>query len=367
VLKAASQSATTNYQSVQIDCDNLGVVQHGNSAPKPLKEKQAQADVLRLMKHLIISQLFPVDYTWVASHQDDKKKWKHLTLREKMNVIVDKLAKAALITGIAEHIFISSNFPFEQLRFMVGNDKIQGSPKSAISEHWATNAAREFYHSQGILNKFDFNLVFWDGVDAVMAKYPRRFRGYVTKQVSKFCGTNRQLARIDRTGKHKDNCPSCGLPDESSKHITRCRDPGRMEMLAYSVKVLVDWMRTTHVPLDLVQLVEKYILSQDTLSWNDCLPSNCSTMLQTLATTQDMLGWDNFIEGRISKVFLSYVEPSLFSSRRRLSPKRWGIKFIGYVIALTHKQWLFRNSHVHFKKLEHCNRIAGHGVVIQAI
>ena len=77
-----------------------------------------------------------------------------------------------------------------------------------------------------------------------------------------------------------------------------------------------------------------------------------STLLETLATVQDRLGWDNFIEGRIGKVFLSYVQPHLSGRRRRLSPQRWGTTFITHIISLTHKQWLFRNSHVHFKKLD---------------
>ena len=132
----------------------------------------------------------------------------------------------------------------------------------------------------------------------------------------------------------------------------RCSDPGRRKMLVYSTNLIVDWMKSTRVPSEPVQMVEKYILAQDRLSWQDCLPPNPSTMLETLAEVQDRLGWDNFIEGRISKVFLSYVQPHLNGRRRRLSPRRWGTTFITHIISLTHKQWLFRNSHVHFKKLE---------------
>ena len=76
-------------------------------------------------------------------------------------------------------------------------------------------------------------------------------------------------------------------------------------------------------------------------------------MLESLAEVQDRLGWDNFIEGRISKVFLSYVQPSLSGQRRKcLSPQSWGTTFITHIISLTHKQGLFRNSHVNFKKLD---------------
>ena len=135
VLKAAAQTSHSCYEPVQVDCDNIGVVRHGNSASKKLKAKQSQADVLRSLKQLITSQVFDTIYEWVASHQDDKKKWKDLTLRERMNVIVDKLAKLALITGIVDQEFINSDFPFEQLRLRVGGKKITGSIKTAVSNH----------------------------------------------------------------------------------------------------------------------------------------------------------------------------------------------------------------------------------------
>ena len=63
-----------------------------------------------------MAQPFPTDYTWVASHQDDNKKWKHLSLRERMKVIVDRLAKRALINGIQRQEYISNDFPFEQVQ-----------------------------------------------------------------------------------------------------------------------------------------------------------------------------------------------------------------------------------------------------------
>ena len=73
------------------------------------------------------------------------------------------------------------------------------------------------------MNKFDFVLVWWEGVGKAMSDFPDDFHKFVTKQVSKFCGTNRQLSCIDPSVKNV--CPSCGQNDESSKHKTCCKDP----------------------------------------------------------------------------------------------------------------------------------------------
>ena len=62
VLKAASQLQSSPYAPVQIHCDNLGVVNHGNTPTRSLKEKQAQADALRILKHLIQTSPLEVIY-----------------------------------------------------------------------------------------------------------------------------------------------------------------------------------------------------------------------------------------------------------------------------------------------------------------
>ncbi len=53
VLRSASQDRGVAYTAQRIDCDNEGVVKHGNTASHPLKEKQPQSDLLRYLKHLI--------------------------------------------------------------------------------------------------------------------------------------------------------------------------------------------------------------------------------------------------------------------------------------------------------------------------
>ena len=113
VLNAASQDPSQQYKEVTVDCNNNGVVLHGNSPRRALKEKQTQADVLRVFKRLITEQRATIKMEWVPSHQDDKKSWNQCTLKEKINIQVDKLAKASPIAVVAENIYVDSGFPGE--------------------------------------------------------------------------------------------------------------------------------------------------------------------------------------------------------------------------------------------------------------
>ena len=53
ILRAATRNVPAQYQKILTYCDNKGVLNHDSQAKKEPKEKQAQFDVLRVMKTLI--------------------------------------------------------------------------------------------------------------------------------------------------------------------------------------------------------------------------------------------------------------------------------------------------------------------------
>jgi hypothetical protein len=54
IIKAAITGRNIlGHGPLTVRCDNMGVVQHGNSPPRPMLEKQPQSDVLRYFKGLM--------------------------------------------------------------------------------------------------------------------------------------------------------------------------------------------------------------------------------------------------------------------------------------------------------------------------
>ena len=92
ILRAATRNAAAQYQVVPTYCDNKGVLNHGNQAEKELKEKQAQFNVLHVMKTLIADSPVTSDFHWVEGHSVEKKGLSNCTHPEIMNDLVDKLA-----------------------------------------------------------------------------------------------------------------------------------------------------------------------------------------------------------------------------------------------------------------------------------
>jgi hypothetical protein len=74
ILNAAATGYKGKIPSVGADCDNNGVVTHGNTPNIPLQTNQTQANLLCIYKNLVPNQTFTVKYKYIQSHTDDSKK-----------------------------------------------------------------------------------------------------------------------------------------------------------------------------------------------------------------------------------------------------------------------------------------------------
>lgn len=347
VLRAASRKDSKDYCQVEVCCDNIGVVQHGNDPTSPLSEKQSQADTLRCLKQYINENPFEVVYKWVKGHQDDLLSWDELNLTERLNCLVDNIAKKSLISAVLNNEFIHNFFPFEQVRVVLGSKKLTSSPKRAFDKFWGYRTAKTLYAQRKIISRQDFHLVWWDGVERFNYKVPKMFSVWLTKQTSHFAGTNLQLHRINND--ECSSCPSCGFKNESVQHLTRCKDAGRYEMLKVSVADLRMWLERRNTDAALIDMIEEYLLAQGEKLMVECSPPPRYLLL---AKTHDRLGWDNFLEGRFSVLYLEEYRKELPPGKSPYSVESWGIGFMERLVRITHSQWIFRNSHIHYKKKE---------------
>jgi hypothetical protein len=100
----------------------------------------------------------------------------------------------------------------------------------------------------------------------------------------------------------------------------------------------------------LVECIEQYLFS-----YGEGLMVDIATPhlhLQEWAMEHDVLGWDNFLEGRIGTKLFELQQASLQRNQTRLHIKTWGTQFIHQVLAITHNQWTFRNARIHIRLME---------------
>jgi hypothetical protein len=272
VLVAVLLTSSVSLESippVQAHCDNMGVVSHNKNLTRSLPDKQAQADLIRLCREYRRRLGFPVEYHHVDGHLDKVLRWDQLSPVQRENCLMDAVAKSALLDSVVNDDYINSVFPHEPVLVKVKGQRITGSPSAAIGRAWGYKVARELFHSRKIVDRKHFKLIYWDGVEACMDKFPTMFRVWVTKHVSHFCGINRHLSRIDPS--ISNTCPSCGCINEDTSHVVRCPSPGRTSFYQESVSVLVKWLEEADTDPQLVYMIEEFLTGRGN--------QGCSTLL----------------------------------------------------------------------------------------
>ena len=85
--------------------------------------------MLEVLKQYVREITVEINFVWVKVHQDDHVAFEDLELIAQLNVKVDRLAKWTLKGGIADQIFICSDFPFEEICIKIGTKKLQKRQK----------------------------------------------------------------------------------------------------------------------------------------------------------------------------------------------------------------------------------------------
>jgi len=90
---------------------------------------------------------------------------------------------------------------------------------------------------------------------------------------------------------------------------------------------------------------EDYLLSHNKKWMQDCSQVE-EAGVRSLAIASNRLHWDCFLEGCIAREWIVFVTPLLQGTR--IHPVMWAKTLITKLLNITHKQWLYRNSCMHY-------------------
>ena len=107
-------------------------------------------------------------------------------------------------------------------------------------------------------------------------------------------------------------------------------------------------LRHNNTHFEIAYWAPKYILYRGTKKFAEL--GVMSPTMRRIAQSQDVIGWRNFMEGRISKQFYNLQHLHLVTSSSQLNAGDWMKHFISRVIQLTHSQWIYRNFVLHDRK-----------------
>ncbi len=185
----------------------------------------------------------------------ERKGWENCTLPERLNNKADRLAKDALLSAISGGPIMTCDYPFKLVCLRLSGERVCGSPRQGLEWDWGYQTALNLYADKGIIRAEDFHMIWWDGLRAAMARYPKMYRVRLTKHLSDCGGTNVQLYYWSG-GVHSPKCKFCTTVDKYSSHICHCDS-----MFCILVKELVSWLKETLAEHSVTKTIETYLLS----------------------------------------------------------------------------------------------------------
>ena len=103
---------------------------------------------------------------------------------------------------------------------------------------------------------------------------------------------------------------------KTPKHTTRCKHEGWRELYLHqsaASTLILDCIYEAQPDLALLDILSEYLSAQGSKTMTEYV-HNRHSPFRLLSEVQNRLGWDNFIEGRISTLWLEVMTPFLVQS-----------------------------------------------------
>ena len=331
-------------------CDNQSALYQASKKLIRIRPGAKGADILRNMRTVKQQLTARFKYEHVDGHMDRILLWHQLPLINKLNCICDQLAKRSVARSINDGFDRegSQTLPREDVSLYVDGVKLTSDVSDPIRFELSKLHAKEFLLTQG-WTPSQFEEVAWDWLHASLANKPDMYKIWLSKQHTNHCATRVQVSYYNGDNTADVGCPNCG-DREVAGHLCLCPNEDRTKLLWDQTKELEQWMNTNNnTNAEIAYWLPKYILYRGTKKFADLGPMSRS--MRALATSQDEIGWRNFMEGRLTSKFYGMQHYHLTLSASYLNGGDWMKQCITKVLHITHSQWIFRNFSYHDKRL----------------
>jgi hypothetical protein len=355
LLLALKRYFRIDLKQSKICCDNISALRRSEQRRRRVKTGAAQADLLRVLRTLTYCNELQLRYEHVDAHQDRKKLWWQLTLEEQLNCVCDDLAKKAVRRSFATPLPREGPYilPMEKAAVIINGEKLTSDVSKEVRYVLGKADAERFYtatpKARGVpggglgWSSDRFHQVAWDSLHDVLERKPDMFQLWLTKQSSGMCATRVHMSRLHDLLDNK--CPNCGR-EERADHLNQCPSEYRTRLITEETESLEQWMRAdSRTDSELAFYIPKYILFRGMRSMSSLGPM--SARMAKAARSQDMIGWREFMEGRVSKEFLMIQTGHCALAPTRLNGGDWMRQFINRILLISHSQWIFRNFTLH--------------------
>ncbi len=329
---------------VKVGCDNETAVWLAGNPILQLAMHTKHVDLVRAIRKIVAELPIEIEFVHVDGHQDKHTPYHRLDRMGQLNVQMDSEAKRYL------RWLLSSPYPTpcpstifkEGWSCHIQGTKTTTDPAGPIRRQAFRNDMIAHVKSRHKIEPELFDSVDWDANRDALNNAPVLFSLWATKHVSGFCGVGRKMHQRGEWENAK--CHSCEEESETTFHLYVCPHEDRVDAWTEAVDGFEAWMEEVQTHPDIIYCVTHTLRAR---SPDHLFMAYSSDATREAAIEQDAIGWNNFVEGRVSTKWRELQGDYYLQVGAKRTTRKWAEGLVCNLLALVHKQWIARNAVVH--------------------
>ena len=345
LLKLICEVNNVHFGKVKIACDNETAVGTFDYDFIP-HTKHSSFDLVSATYSILRECPFEWEGVHVKGHQDQKRAYHSLSRLSKLNVQMDKLAKAYwqyLVTNFQEDsipVPVSHPIYKEGWQLWAGDVKIVEPSTNKLYSLIQDPITRSWWVRHGHSTWEAMRLTDSNATEAMMTSLPQPRRRWVAKQSSENCGVGTTM--VEWGFWENPDCPRCPCKQETTAHVQQCMGHGSQDIFESSItsvqKHLTKQKTCPILQQSLIKCLRKFRMDQP------IDPNDFPLPVRLAVHDQNKIGWLDLLEGRASKQW-QLIQMQYYKDKdMKKSSKKWIKGVLVQLIHLAWKQWDHRNK-----------------------
>ena len=307
----------------------------------PPKVEAKAYDLLRATRGVLSRLPIHVTGRHIEGHQDKHIPKSRLDLWARLNVDMDRKAKARLAKALKQPPHKNIPLPEERLVVTYQGTKLSSIDKGFLYQEIFGQRTKAYWAHKAKQISPDLveTGVAWEALGKALSREPLGKRRWLCKHCARQCGVGRCLLR--RKHQTHDNCPRCDQPNETTTHVLQCQAPSSVSAWQEATAALEIWLTKESTHSSLIQAI-----SQRLHEWQQSLPLSSIRgpfQLKRVIDAQDQLGWENFLLGRVTPLMADYQQVHYQHLQSRKTGQAWLPRLIRQLWLIGWQMWTHRN------------------------
>jgi len=354
VIKAHKFFNLPSKDKLSLYCDNkalVNMIKHLMDQQRP----QFPNDTLKpdwdiINEIVLLLKATPQKVSWIRGHQDNDKDLEEIPLPAQLNCEADELASEVHDIEFDWNVK-NPKPPNNSVQIHLGKKTITSHLKHTLRQTIKQKPLLDYIAKKAKWHPTTTDLVDWESHKRAigLSQLPSKF---ITKFIHQILPTGIVVHRYKPY--YNSGCPSCNEQNEDQFHVLTCQATDRVTWIGNLKKEIIKFCTTTNTSEEIQLLLINGI--SDHLQ--DCeleYPEQYPQSMQTLIEEHHLIGWDQLLMGRMSKLWLQLHQHQLQQRKIQLtnfnSGLHWTSSLINIFWTQVHKVWTARNKARHGKDL----------------